>query len=303
MKTFLKILVMFLSVIVLAGAVGVVIWQVADRVSGHLVSSGERREYLLHVPDSSDGAKAVPLVITLHGFAQWPANQAYVSQWDKLADEEGFIVVYPSGTSFPKRWRAAWDGNDPKSVEVEVQFFRDLIDQLSRDYAIDPERIFVNGLSNGAGMALRLACALPDRVAAIGGVAGAYLVDLGDCPGDVPGIFFHGKADPIVPFEGGPSKSFAQPFPNIPTFVEDYARLNGCKPGGQVFLSQGNVVGSRYAGCDPGAEVVFYTIADGGHTWPGGKALPERITGKTSAELEATRLMWEFFMDQTNGGE
>ena len=57
-------------------------------------------------------------------------------------------------------------------MEVEVQFFRDLIDQLRRDYAIGPERFFVNGLSNGAGMALRLACALPDRVAAIGGVAG-----------------------------------------------------------------------------------------------------------------------------------
>ncbi len=70
-----------------------------------------------------------------------------------------------------------------------------------------------------------------------------------------------------------------------------------------MFLSQGNVVGSRYAGCDPGAEVVFYTIADGGHTWPGGKALPEWITGKTSAELDATRLMWEFFMDQTGGGK
>jgi len=52
----------------------------------------------------------------------------------------------------------------------------------------------------------------------------------------------------------------------------------------------------RYAGCSQGAEVVFYTIEDGGHTWPGGNPLPERITGKTSQEIDATQLMWEFFL-------
>lgn len=303
MKTFLKIVAIFVSVILVTAVVGMIAWQVADRVNGHLVSSGERREYLLHVPRSYDASTPVPLVITLHGFAQWPANQAYVSQWNKLSDEEGFIVVYPSGTSFPKRWRAAWDGNDPEAVEIEVQFFRDLLDRLSQNYTIDQERIFVNGLSNGAGMSLRLACALPERVAAIGGVAGAYLVDLGDCPGGVPGIFFHGMADPIVPFEGGSSERFELPFPNIPDFVEDYAQLNHCQLVPQAFLSEGNVTGVSYEGCDPGADVVFYTIADGGHTWPGGKPLPERITGKTSTELDATRLIWDFFVEHADDGK
>lgn len=43
----------------------------------------------------------------------------------------------------------------------------------------------------------------------------------------------------------------------------------------------------------------FYTISDGGHTWPGGKPLPKFITGKTTQEINATRLMWEFFVEQT----
>jgi len=297
MKTFLKILAIFMIVILVAGVVGAIAWQVADRVNGQLISSGEKREYLLHVPDSYSGSEAVPLVITLHGFAQWPANQAFVSQWNTLADEEDFIVVYPSGTRFPKRWRASWDGSDPQSVATEVQFFNDLLDKLSQDYVIDPERVYVNGLSNGAGMSLRLACELPERVAAIGGVAGAYLVDLDDCPGEVPGIFFHGKADPIVPFEGGPSERFELPFPNVADFVEEYASLNHCQPDEQTFLSEGNVVGVNYVDCDAGADVVFYTIEDGGHTWPGGRALPESITGKTSNELDATRLLWDFFVE------
>lgn len=295
MKNFLKVVLIILGVIGLLVLSGVVAWNIADRTNGRLVSSGVKREYLLYVPDSYDGSKSVPLVITIHGFAQWPANQAWVSQWNQLADEEGFIVVYPSGLGTPKRWRVAPTAEDPTAVEVELQYFKDLIDKLSSEYAIDPDRIYVNGLSNGGGMSLRLACNLSDRVAAIGGVAGAYLVDLTQCPGGVPGIFFHGQADNIVPFEGGPSERFNVPFPNIADFVEDYAQLNDCNLEENVILNEGNIVGVRYERCDPGADVVFYTIADGGHTWPGGNPLPQNITGKTTQEIDATRLMWEFF--------
>jgi polyhydroxybutyrate depolymerase len=299
MKNLLKVILLFLSFVGIFILAGLIIWNLADRVNGRLVSSGERREYLLYVPESYDPAKAVPLVINIHGFTQWPANQAEVSQWNQLADEEGFIVVYPSGLGFPKRWRVTPTIDDPNAVEIELQYFRDLIDKLSAEYNIDSERIYANGLSNGGGMSLRLACSMPERIAAIGGVAGAYLVDLADCPGGVPGIFFHGQADKIVPYEGGFSRRFPIEFPHIPTFVEDYAHLNGCNSNETVILDKGNVLGGRYEGCAPGADVVFYTIADGGHAWPGGKPLPESIVGKTTQEIDATRLMWEFFVEQT----
>jgi polyhydroxybutyrate depolymerase len=278
---------------------GLVIWNLIDRTNGQLVSSGEQRKYLLYVPDSYDASKPTPLVINIHGFAQWPANEAQVSQWNKLADEKGFIVVYPSGLGFPKRWRVSPSAENPAAVETELQFFEDLIDKLSAEYTIDPARIFASGLSNGGGMSLRLVCDLPERIAAIGSVAGAYLVDLNTCPGGVPGIFFHGQADKIVPFEGGPSERFKLPFPNIAAFVEDYARLNGCDLDETVILNTENVVGVHYEGCAPGADVDFYTIADGGHTWPGGKPLPRAITGKTTQEIDATQLMWDFFVEQT----
>jgi len=300
MKKVLKVILIILGVLGLLILAGLIVWNVIDRSNGSLISSGEQREYLLYVPESYDPAEIVPLVINIHGFAQWPANQAEVSQWNQIADEEGFIVVYPSGLGFPKRWRVTRLAEDPDAVEIELQYFRDLIDKLSAEYTIDSERIFVSGLSNGGGMSLRLACSLSDRVAAIGGVAGAYLVDLEECAGGVPGIFFHGQADKIVPFEGGPSDRFPLPFPYIPTFVEDYANLNGCDSDETVFLDQDHVRGVRYEGCELGAEVVFYTISDGGHTWPGGNDLPKSITGKTTHEINATRLMWEFFVEQTD---
>ncbi len=299
MKNLLKVMFLFVIVIGLFFLAGLIAWKLADRTNGRLVSSGERREYLLYVPKTYNAAKPVPLVINIHGFSQWPANQAAVSRWNELADEQGFIVVYPSGLGFPKRWRVSPSIDDPTQVEIELQYFRDLIDKLSTEYAIDPERIYASGLSNGAGMALRLACSMPKRIAAIGGVAGAYLVDLADCPGGVPGIFFHGQADQIVPYTGGLARSFPVMFPNIPTFVDDYAQLNGCDPNETVFLEKDHVRGVRYEGCEPGADVVFYTISDGGHAWPGGKPLPEFIVGKTTQEIDATRLMWEFFVEQT----
>ena len=299
MKNVLKAMLLFVMVVGLFVLAGLLIWNIMDHTNGRLVSTGERRKYLLYIPKSYDPTKPVPLVINIHGFAQWPANQANVSQWNQLADEEGFIVVYPSGLGIPKRWRVARTAEDPTGVDIELQYFRDLIDKLSAEYAIDPERIYANGLSNGGGMSLRLACSMSDRISAIGGVAGAYLVGLSECPGDVPAIFFHGQADKIVPFEGGPSERFPIDFPNIPAFVDDYAQLNGCDPNEIVFLEKDHVRGVRYEGCHPGADVVFYTISDGGHTWPGGRPLPEFITGKTTQEIDAARLMWEFFVEQT----
>lgn len=299
MKNILKVILLFLGFFVLFAVLSAVVIKLVDHTNGRLVSSGEKREYLLYVPKSYNPEKPVPLVITIHGFTQWPANQAAVSQWNDLADEEGFIVVYPSGLGFPKRWRVSPNFDDSAEVEIELQFFRDLIDKLSKEYNIDHERIYVNGLSNGGGMSARLACDMPERIAAIGSVAGAYLVDLNECPGGVPGIFFHGQVDKVVPFEGGYARSFPIDFPNIAAFVQDYAQLNNCESKEAGILETENVLGVRYEGCEPGADVVFYTIADGGHAWPGGKPLPEFIVGKTTQEIDATRLMWEFFVEQT----
>lgn len=115
---------------------------VINRTNGKIVSSGETRRYLLHVPKNLDQSEPIPLVITIHGFAQWPANQMSESQWNPIADREGFIVVYPSGTGFPKRWLAF--PQQTVDTSKDVVFISDLIDSLSAQYNIDPARIYVN---------------------------------------------------------------------------------------------------------------------------------------------------------------
>src|SRR5512138_2462230 len=95
----------FLGILLLVILAGAIAFRLSDRTNGRLVSAGEKRSYLLHVPKSYDPSRPAPLVITIHGFAQWPAHQMNLSRWNELAEEYGFLVVYPAGTRFPKRWR------------------------------------------------------------------------------------------------------------------------------------------------------------------------------------------------------
>lgn len=293
MKIVFRILIIVLLVVVAFVLIGITTYFLVNRTNGQIISSGERRRYLLYVPESYDPKVSTPLVINIHGFAQWPANQMEVGQWNQVADEHGFIVVYPSGTGFPLRWRVR---DEP---EKEVVFFSDLINHLEQEYNIDPARIYANGLSNGAGMSWLLACKLSDKIAAIGGVAGAYYFqcDEPEAQRPVPAIFFHGKADRIAPYEGVANERYDVPFPSIPAFVESYAGRNGCSLTPATLMETANITGIEYSDCNQGANVVFYTIADGGHNWPGGTPLPEWITGKTSQEIDATALMWDFFQE------
>src|SRR2546425_13063200 len=77
---------------------------VLDRTNGTIVSSGKPLSYLLYVPRSHDRAKPTPLVISMHGAAGWPAQQMNLSRWNRLAESQGFFVVYPSGSDVPKIW-------------------------------------------------------------------------------------------------------------------------------------------------------------------------------------------------------
>ncbi len=288
-----KLILLALSLIgvpLLSALVGALVFRLLNRSNGSLVSGGEKRFYLLHVPKSYNPAMPAPLVLSLHGFAGWPANQQEVTRWDELADRYGFIVVYPCGTGFPLRWRAYADSGQ------DIGFLTDLIDTLSGEYNIDPARIYVNGISNGGGMTARLACELSGRIAAIGMVSGAFLTPPQACRPTraVPAMLFHGTADPIVPFQGGRSGPFDKPFPDVRDWVAALAQSYGCAEPPLELPAKGQVSGLRYAGGQ--AEVVFYIIHGGGHAWPGGKAMPVWLSGHTSQEIDATRVLWDFFM-------
>src|SRR5881392_3292332 len=155
-----------LSLPVLLVLIEAVSFRVANRPNGSFMSSGRKREYLLYVPRSYDGSKPAALVISLHGAGLWGAAQKETSQWNRVADEYGFIVVYPSGEGGggPR----VWHEGDEAAPSRDVRFISELIDTLEARYNIDPQMIYANGLSNGGGMSFVLSCTMSDRIAAVG---------------------------------------------------------------------------------------------------------------------------------------
>jgi len=276
-----------------------------------LESGGMQRGYLLYVPSSYDPAWSMPLVISLHGFSSNPAGQKYLSRWEKLAEKENFIVVYPQGTSSPLRWNAS--GDVGTGQVDDAAFIRDLLANLRQLLNIDQSRIYVNGMSNGGAMTARLACEMANVFAAAGIVSGPPVNIPGGChpTRPVPLIAFYGTADPLVKYNGGKADSslitrlirlptHRAALPPVKPWIEAWAQRNGCHLTPQILPGRGDTSGVRYTGCQQEAEVVFYTIDGGGHTWPGGSPI---FVGKTSHSIDATSEMWGFFKTHAMTGQ
>lgn len=296
-RNVLRTVLMILSLPPLVALVEAESFHRANRDNGALVSSGEKREYLLYVPRSYDRRKPTPLVISLHGAGLWGAAQKDISRWNTIADREGIIVVYPSGVKGhgPRIWRA--DGG--ADLAKDVQFISELIDTLAAAYHIDATRVYANGLSNGGGMSFVLSCALSDRIAAVGMVAAAHLLPWSWCSDrrPVPMIAFHGTADNAAPYNGGMSWVATERFPGIPGWTAKWAQRNGCAPHPVESAVATDVVRIEYRQCAEHAAVVLYRIEGGGHTWPGGGPLPEWFVGRTTNGVDATAVMWQFFRE------
>ena len=264
---------------------------------------GRTRTYLIHVPPGYNKQRLYPLILSFHGTGGQGAGQEKLSHFSTLADREGFIVVYPDGIH--KEWN---DGRGDSHAEKEgiddVQFVSLLIDHLIVESAVDPKRIYANGMSNGASFSHRLSCELSNKISGIGGVGselGKNLSTKCNPERGIPVITFHGTADPFSPYEGGKGSKGAEVL-GAEENAFFHAQKNGCAghPAVENLPNRSNdgtnVTKISYTGCQNKADVVLYKINEGGHTWPGGNQyLPARTIGKTTRDINASELMWEFF--------
>lgn len=295
-KGFIATVVILVSLPAVIAVSGAIAFRVLNRNNGSLLSSGVRRNYIVYVPRSYDPSKPAPLVISFHGAGGWPAQQMAISEWNRVAEKEKFIVVYPSGLDrgAPRVWRV----ERGPGLGEDVRFVSDLIDKLEATYNIDKTRIYANGLSNGGGMSFALSCTMSDRIAAVGLVAAAQTLPWKWCTDrrPVPMIAFHGTADPVIPYNGGVSWISTQSFPNMPIFIGNWARRNGCRSQVESAVAA-DVTLRQYTNCTDEATVAFYTVREGGHTWPGGQPLPEWFAGRTARTIDASSVMWAFFRE------
>lgn len=264
-----------------------------------IIHDGIERTYRLYVPD---GPGPFPIVVVLHPLRSTGVRMERYTRFSKLAQEENFIVVYPD--AILNRW------NDrayrPHAID-DVGFIAALLDHLEENFPVDPSRVYATGASNGGMLAHRLACDMGEHFAAIAPVMSdiPFLVQLrGRTAAPMPILMINGTRDPIVPF--GRTTAPQQKL-NIVTArqtVDFWVSKNGCATHPEVtqLPDKDPEDGTRidewdYAPGSAQAEVIFYAVKDGGHTWPGARD-PDTsagLLGRTSQDMDATKVIWRFF--------
>jgi polyhydroxybutyrate depolymerase len=263
------------------------------------------RSYIVHVPPGYDPKKPTPLVLAYHGAGMPATLMAWYSGLSGKADKAGFVVVYPNGTrigSLVPTWNAGgWNGLVANGKPDDVEFTLRMLDDLSKVLNIDARRVYATGLSNGGMMCHRLGAELSDRIAAIAPVAGTLALARFEPKRPVPVILFHGTRDPIVPWKGPQlSEALVLAFKSIDETVAAWVGADGCPATPEVTelpdkVDDGTrVLRKVYGPGKAGSEVVLYEIVGGGHTWPNRKGL-DPLLGKSTRDIDANDLIWEFF--------
>ncbi len=189
------------------------------------------RAYDLHVPKGADAQTPLPLLILAHGYAVNGAIQDAVFAFSKQVEAKQFLYALPNGTPdrLGKRfWNATNACCNFQDLPVDdVAFFRALIDDVKAQRAVKPGHVFVVGHSNGAFMALRLACEASDVIDGIVAVSGSTWDDFARCPDGrkIPVLLVHGVADTVIPYEGREGL-----YPSAHETGARFARRAGCEP-------------------------------------------------------------------------
>lgn len=259
---------------------------------------GREREYLVHAPDGDPPAAGWPVLFVFHGaFMTGASMQKYV-KIDGLADDEGFVVVYPNGI------HRVWNDGRVDSEVDDIAFTDALLDRIDRDFEIDADRVYATGISNGAFMSHRVACDLSDRFVGAAPVAGTLSEELRDtCEPQrpMPMLLVMGTEDDLVPYEGGElGGGLSGELGTMLSAVDSaawWAEQSGCGAARRQDLEKvedGTSIELRaWAACDGDVQVQLYTVDGGGHTWPGAKK--SALFGTTSREIDANEVLWAFF--------
>lgn len=270
-----------------------------QNVNGSIEHDGNTRDYILHLPSGYDPTGSYPFVYNLHGYGSNAFQEQFYTGMDGTADANGFIVCYPNGLQ--NSWNVGFGGT---SSADDTDFLVTLADTLIANYAINPNRLYSCGMSNGGFMSYKLACEASDRFAAIASVTGSMVPGtLAACNPEnlTPVMQLHGTDDQTVQYDGTPNVSIP-----IEDLIEFWREKNSCEnmPDTIQIENTDTADGStairiEYTDCPESAEVVFYKIDGGGHTWP--DAVLD--IGSTNRDFNANDVIWEFFNRYDLDGE
>jgi polyhydroxybutyrate depolymerase len=227
------------------------------------------RAYDLQVPAGADGP--LPLLILAHGYGANGFVQDVVFPLSKQVGAKKFLYALPNGTedaAGSRFWNATEACCNFGELPVDdVAFFRALIADVKSQHPV--QKVFIVGHSNGAFMALRLACDAPDAIDGVVAVSGSTWLDPTRCGEGraVPMLMVHGTDDKTIPYAGRPGR-----YPGAVETSERFARRAGCT-GDWEELDRADFLGAsaaetrraRRAGCPARADVELWSMEGTGH--------------------------------------
>jgi polyhydroxybutyrate depolymerase len=241
----------------------------------------------------ADPAPKPGLVILLHGVYGSGFIMESNSRFDAQADRLGWIAAYPDGVL--DGWDAFGSGSDwgHHPGADDVAFISALIGHLEKTDGVDPDRVYVTGISRGGMMSYRLGCELSGQVAAIAPVSGNMATASGSA--DVPCtlarpvsvLAIHGTADPTIPFAGGKKDILYSPFLGV---IAKWRGWDGCSGDSAVVTAGASTTTTWTCGA---ANVAMRVVSGGWHTWPvsSGSSVPINPD-----DFDAARLIADFFV-------
>lgn len=246
--------------------------------SSHGDASGHR-DFKLYIPPGA-GERPLPLVVMLHGCTQNPDDFAAGTAMNDAALAQGFFVLYPAQSQQmnPQRCWNWFKHSHQARGRGEPALLAGMTREVMARHAIDPNRVYVAGLSAGGAMAAILGDAYPDLYAAVGvhsGLAAGVATDLPSALGamrgggtttraeasGMPTIVFHGDADTTVHPGNGEQVITASVGTAAAVEVE---HLKG---------ADGRATTRRVHRADDGTVVAEHWLVHGAaHAWSGGSA-------------------------------
>tara|TARA_B100000212_G_scaffold84471_1_gene61370 strand:- start:1572 stop:2828 length:1257 start_codon:yes stop_codon:yes gene_type:complete len=256
-------------------------------------SDNLEREFYVVFPESFTLEKTYPLIISLHGGGDYAdANMEYTG-FKEINDQNDLVLIFPQGTVAQDKGDTGWfAGGDCSELEVcDISFIEKLIDFSIEELAIDSDRIYVSGFSNGAFMAYTTACFLSNKVAAVAPVSGSLSPeDYESCAPErpLPIIHLHGLDDSAIPVQGS---DYVTPLQLVSNY---WSSFNLCSE--SIIIDGDDSNGDGYSwyseistNCQEGVSLNFTYLENFGHSWP----TSESNKGG-GADIEGASFIWEF---------
>ena len=255
---------------------------------------GVNRLYTLYKPDNLK--EKAPLVFVLHGYTSNSTNIMNYSKMNDIADQNGFMVCYPQGTTNIYTGQTHWNANLKEMSSVtDSEFLTDLAKKLQAEFNLSEKNTFACGMSNGGFMSYTLGCERSDTFKAIASITGTMSgYDWNNCnPNKVPVLQISGTNDMVVPMDGSMSSAGGWGgAPKIQDIMNYWGDINECTQIQTQNLPDSNKTDNSYVSiekkvdCFNNNQVWFYTVYGGAHTWPGAWG---------NMDINASEEIWDFF--------